>query len=160
MRRLPLSILLILALIFGPLLPARAGWSCPSGTECVADAGHGFRCVTGECGGHSQHSCCLTRSVRRCHHGAFPGLGPRHSGPPTIEEEDHCRYQSATCTQLTAARDDHRVTNSVTGTLALLPPALTAVPPTTSATRWIVDTYGYRPPPERRSGPVRAPPTS
>lgn len=160
MRRLILVLQLILALVFGPLLPVRAGWSCPSGTECVADAGHGFRCVSGECGGHGQHSCCLTRSVRRCHHGALPGLGPRHSGPPTIEDEDHCQYRSGSRTQLTAARDDHRVTLPVSGVPALFPPAVAAAPPTTSAIHWIVDTYGYRPPPEQRSGPIRAPPSA
>lgn len=156
MRRLPIAILLILALVLGPLAPVQAGWACPDGTPCVADQQQGFRCAGGEC---SAPSCCLSKETQRCHHGALPGVAAHSKRSNGIQGTDHCQYTQADRPILSALQDGSRVHLTVTVDLAFTPGGVQIPNGVVSSAAWIEDAYGYRPPPLLSTGPARAPPS-
>ena len=152
--RLRLILLLILALFAAPLAPVRAEWSCPDGTPCVASGKHGFECAGGRC---RVQSCCESPHARRCQHGALPGIADPGPAGSRWQSPDQCRFQQSDPPQLTAVHDDSKLLAGC-AELALLPPAFQLRLGVTSHTCWLVDTFGYRPPPLLPTGPARAPP--
>lgn len=153
--RLRLILLLIVALFTAPLAPARAEWSCPDGTPCVAAGKQAFECAGGQC---RVHSCCEKPSAHRCRHGALPEAAPPGSRGNRVETPDHCRFHASAHPQLLAVHDDSRVLLAAEAAPALLPARFRLPQGLRSSISWLIDAYGYRPPPLLRTGPSRAPP--
>lgn len=153
--RLRLILLLILALFTAPLASARAGWSCPDGTPCVASEKQGFECAGGQC---RVQSCCESPHVRRCNHGVLPGLAGPDAGKSQFQSSEQCRFQQSDQPQLTAVHDASKLLLDAGPPVALPPAALQLPEGVTSHLRWLVDTCGYRPPPLLPAGPSRGPP--
>jgi hypothetical protein len=92
--RLPIALMLLVALVVAGLMPAAGSWSCPDGTACVYTAGRGFHCAGDEC----KMACCAaakkpSRGCGRCEHGALPGVRTNGARPLGVSEAAHCRYR-------------------------------------------------------------------
>ena len=153
--RLPLVLLLILALFTSPLAPARAEWSCPDGTPCVASGKQVFESAGGQC---RIRSCCETPHARRCDHGAWPGLAVLAPSESQFQSPDHCRFHQSDPPQLTATHDHSQSLRVADSQIALLPTRFQLPQGVVSHTHWLVDHCGDRPPPLQLTGPSRAPP--
>lgn len=160
MRRLPVAIFLILALVLAPVAPLSAGWSCPDGTACVAED-QGYRCAKDGCDVQMDAAgCCAEAAGPRCHHGDFPGVAAPASAALSIGAADHCRFTVTTSSDVAA----FRVAAATYQLLAPdgLPPQAGLQFPLPTVTRFlrVADTTGYRPPLLTSTGPSRAPPAA
>jgi hypothetical protein len=155
MRRVLLH-LLTLALLFGPLGAARAGWECPDGRRCIPAGAEGFLCAAPAVLSSTSEkaSCCASLEPRRCRHGrAFET--PAAPGP-AYETQEHCRLASTAGTDLRTQR-----WSAAGVTAALIPPAAfvpAPLPPVPALRLAAVNPIAPRPPPASVPDAPRPPP--
>lgn len=157
MRRFHIALLLVAALLLGPLAPAMAYWSCADGTPCavirVAGAGIEYQRPADPKGG----TCCVISRPVACRHGVGPATGsPRTS----LDAPDHCFFTVHAAASQAELRKSALLTQLLQVEPSLFSPTVRfafadAEPLTAPRT-----SPSLRPSCPRPAGPARAPPAS